>query len=69
MSLRTCKRHSAAVLEIFWRRITEIPSIPKEVEEREEIANLSSLELKGMVRRWELGSILVGIGRSGGQDS
>jgi hypothetical protein len=55
-------------LEIFWSRITEIPSKPEAIEDRENIAEQSSLKLKGADRICKPGSKLLEIGREDGHD-
>lgn len=49
--------------------MTEIPSRPEAIEDREKIAETSSLELKGAESICEVGSKSVGVSRKDGQDS
>lgn len=56
-------------MEMFWSKITEIPSKPEAIEDREEIAEESSLELKGAESMCEPGSMLLKVEREAGRDS
>jgi len=47
MSLRISRRRSAALFELFLNNKQDIPSRPEFFEEREKIAEVSSLEVKG----------------------
>jgi len=57
------------MLEIFWSKISEIPYKPEAIEDREEIAEESSLELKGADSICEPGSMLLKFEREAGHDS
>jgi hypothetical protein len=46
MSLKISSKHSTELLDILWRTITKIPSRPDAFEEREWMAEISSLRLK-----------------------
>jgi hypothetical protein len=56
-------------LEVFWSKITEIPSNPEAIEYREEIAEESSLELKSADSICEPGSMWLKVERVAGHDS
>jgi len=54
---------------MFWSKVAEIPSKPEAIEDREEIAEESSLELKGADSICEPGSMLLEVEREAGNDS